>query len=59
MNVLAIRPELETTVLVNAANLVAFRDYFQSQWLSGLDQAQLWNHYDRNGPRTTIMLAEG
>ncbi len=35
------------------ANLIAFRDYYVNQWLSGLEQALLWNHYDRNGPRTT------
>ncbi len=35
------------------ANLIAFRDYYRNQWLSGLEQATLWNHYERNGPRTT------
>ncbi len=40
-------------LLSACAHARAFRDYFRNQWLSGLQQATLWNHYDRNGPRTT------
>ncbi len=35
------------------ANLLAFRDYYLNQWLRNRDRALLWNHYDRDGPRTT------
>ncbi len=35
------------------ANLLNFRNYFATQWLSNREKALLWNHFDRTGPRTT------
>ncbi len=35
------------------ANLRAFRDYYVQQWLPNREKAELWNHYDRDSPRTT------
>ncbi len=35
------------------ANLIAFRDYYIHQWLPDRDKAELWNHFDRDGPRIT------
>ncbi len=34
------------------ANLLAFW-YYMHHWLSNREQALLWNHYDRDEPRTT------
>ncbi len=34
------------------ANLTAFRDYYYRQWLPNRERVQLWNHYERDGPRT-------
>ncbi len=35
------------------ANLTVFRDYFLAQWLPDREKSLLWNHFDRDGPRTT------
>lgn len=37
------------------AQLVALRDYFQSQWIRGgtLEQIAFWNHWHSNVDRTT------
>ncbi len=34
-------------------NLTVFRDYFIVWWLPNREKLLLWNHFDREGPRTT------
>ncbi len=34
-------------------NLTVFRDYFVGQWLPNREKSLLWNHFHRDGPRTT------
>ncbi len=45
-------PPLTGNPLVDA-NLTVFRDYFLAQWLPNREKLLLWNHFDRDGPRTT------
>lgn len=40
------------------AKLVELADYFGRTWVRGEFSAELWTHYDHNGPRTTN-AAEG
>ena len=40
------------------AKLQAFAQYFDSTWIAGDFNPELWTHFDHTGPRTTI-LAEG